>query len=271
MDRRRSRRCSHARCRRPTFRWGRMVCGAPGALGASRLGARPIEGFEVLAREMPHKGGRTFGYRISDGRIDARLHARSLPDRAWPRSGWLRRTIIQRCSSLPRRRTCSCMTRSCSASMSWPPKGASGMPPPSTRWSWAPSAGVQDGRALPSPARPHRSTRSMSSQRDARGPPNVIVAVQDAGAGVVSAMASARPATRHVDAWSSAPAQTGWQPRSRSPAQALRSRSMRAPRAPAAAAAPQELTLPGFTHDVCSTVHPLLAASPFFRDAGLGA
>jgi phytoene dehydrogenase-like protein len=31
----------------------------------------------------------------------------------------------------------------------------------------------------------------------------------------------------------------------------------------------QELTLPGFTHDVCSTVHPLLAASPFFRDAGL--
>jgi phosphoribosyl 1,2-cyclic phosphodiesterase len=30
--------------------------------GISRLG-----GFEVLAREIPHKGGRTFGYRISDG------------------------------------------------------------------------------------------------------------------------------------------------------------------------------------------------------------
>ncbi len=26
------------------------------------------EGFEVLAREIPHKGGRTFGYRVSDGR-----------------------------------------------------------------------------------------------------------------------------------------------------------------------------------------------------------
>ncbi len=26
-----------------------------------------VEGFEVLAREIPHKGGRTFGYRISDG------------------------------------------------------------------------------------------------------------------------------------------------------------------------------------------------------------
>jgi phosphoribosyl 1,2-cyclic phosphodiesterase len=27
-----------------------------------------VEGFKVLAREIPHKGGRTFGYRVSDGR-----------------------------------------------------------------------------------------------------------------------------------------------------------------------------------------------------------
>jgi phosphoribosyl 1,2-cyclic phosphodiesterase len=31
-------------------------------------GPLSVEGFEVLAREIPHKGGRTFGYRISDGR-----------------------------------------------------------------------------------------------------------------------------------------------------------------------------------------------------------
>jgi phosphoribosyl 1,2-cyclic phosphodiesterase len=30
-------------------------------------GEHEIEGFAVLAREIPHKGGRTYGYRISDG------------------------------------------------------------------------------------------------------------------------------------------------------------------------------------------------------------
>jgi phosphoribosyl 1,2-cyclic phosphodiesterase len=30
-------------------------------------GAGELDGFSVLAREIPHKGGRTFGYRVSDG------------------------------------------------------------------------------------------------------------------------------------------------------------------------------------------------------------
>jgi phosphoribosyl 1,2-cyclic phosphodiesterase len=30
-------------------------------------GEHQLEGFTVLAREIPHKGGRTFGYRVSDG------------------------------------------------------------------------------------------------------------------------------------------------------------------------------------------------------------
>ncbi len=30
-------------------------------------GEQTVEGFSVLAREIPHKGGRTFGYRVSDG------------------------------------------------------------------------------------------------------------------------------------------------------------------------------------------------------------
>ena len=31
-----------------------------------------------------------------------------------------------------------------------------------------------------------------------------------------------------------------------------------------------ELTLPGFVHDVCSSVHPMAVASPFFRELSLG-
>jgi phosphoribosyl 1,2-cyclic phosphodiesterase len=32
------------------------------------VGTHTIEGFTVLARQIPHKGGRTMGYRVSDGR-----------------------------------------------------------------------------------------------------------------------------------------------------------------------------------------------------------
>ncbi|MGH9224580.1 MAG: MBL fold metallo-hydrolase [Acidimicrobiales bacterium] len=35
--------------------------------GGLEEGEHEVEGFTVLAREIPHKGGRTFGYRVSDG------------------------------------------------------------------------------------------------------------------------------------------------------------------------------------------------------------
>lgn len=38
---------------------------------------------------------------------------------------------------------------------------------------------------------------------------------------------------------------------------------------PGGGARSAELTLPGFTHDVCSAIHPLAAASPFFRQLEL--
>jgi ribonuclease BN (tRNA processing enzyme) len=36
--------------------------------GGLEEGIHQIAGFEVLAREIPHKGGRAFGYRVSDGK-----------------------------------------------------------------------------------------------------------------------------------------------------------------------------------------------------------
>ncbi len=40
----------------------------PGPSATSTEGTHNLAGFEVLAREIPHPGGRAFGYRVSDGR-----------------------------------------------------------------------------------------------------------------------------------------------------------------------------------------------------------
>ena len=72
--------------------------------GGTRAGHDPgSERFTVLAREIPHKGGRTFGYRVSDGTIGDRLHARPLPDRARARSRRARR-VPRRGAGTGRRR-----------------------------------------------------------------------------------------------------------------------------------------------------------------------
>jgi phosphoribosyl 1,2-cyclic phosphodiesterase len=52
----------------PAFPVGPRQLSGDWSFGSVDEGPQRIEGFEVLAREIPHKGGRTFGYRISDGR-----------------------------------------------------------------------------------------------------------------------------------------------------------------------------------------------------------
>ena len=42
-------------------------------------GSHRIEGFDVVAFDVPHKGGRTYGYRVSDGVVVDRVHPRPLP------------------------------------------------------------------------------------------------------------------------------------------------------------------------------------------------
>ncbi len=46
--------------------WPRQL-GVGWRFDSLKEGEHDIEGFDVLAREIPHKGGRTFGYRVSDG------------------------------------------------------------------------------------------------------------------------------------------------------------------------------------------------------------
>lgn len=51
----------------PHFPIGPTQLGAGWRFAALDEGEHEIEGFSVLAREIPHKGGRAFGYRVSDG------------------------------------------------------------------------------------------------------------------------------------------------------------------------------------------------------------
>jgi phosphoribosyl 1,2-cyclic phosphodiesterase len=45
-------------------------------------GRHSIEGFEVTAREIPHKGGRTFGFRVDDGDVSVAYLPDHAPDAA---------------------------------------------------------------------------------------------------------------------------------------------------------------------------------------------
>jgi phosphoribosyl 1,2-cyclic phosphodiesterase len=58
-----------ARCMSPPSFPIRPAQLGPGwSFAALEPGTTSIEGFTVTAREIPHKGGRTFGYRVDDGR-----------------------------------------------------------------------------------------------------------------------------------------------------------------------------------------------------------
>jgi len=50
----------------PHFPVEPRVLGAGWTFGSVEEGEHTIEGFTVVARDIPHKGGRTFGYRVSD-------------------------------------------------------------------------------------------------------------------------------------------------------------------------------------------------------------
>ncbi len=61
--------------------------GAGWSFSGLEEGAHVVEGFDVLAREIPHKGGRTFGFRVSRRRLLGGLPVRPQPDLGGPRPG----------------------------------------------------------------------------------------------------------------------------------------------------------------------------------------
>ena len=78
-------------------------------------------------------------------------------------------------------------------------------------------------------------------------------------------MSGPAPATARSTRSSSGPARTVSPRPSRWPVPGARSGSTRPPPTAGGGTRTAELTLPGFRHDVCSTILPLTIASPFFR------
>ena len=63
----------------PHFPIGPTELGPGWTFRALTGGARDIEGFRVLAREIPHKGGQTFGFRVDDGRSSVAYFSDHMP------------------------------------------------------------------------------------------------------------------------------------------------------------------------------------------------
>ncbi len=123
------------------------------------------------------------------------------------------------------------------------------------------------GTALPPPTRPHRR-----GARSAGGPPRWRPRGDIRGAGrrdrAVSATGPASWATR-PDAVIVGSGPNGLAAALTLARAGLAVEVFEGAQSAGGGCRTEELTLPGFAHDVCSTVHPLLAASPFFHRAAL--
>ncbi len=225
-------------------------------------GAFEVEGFSVVARDVPHKGGHTVGYRVSDGRASLAY----LPDHCPTAVGtgpedlgeYHEAALELACgvdllihdSHLRAEEVeAEGVFRACGCGVRRSPRRIGGR---------------TTGRAVPSSTRAHgrrsrahrRSILRKGIGRRCRGGrhdgPTVSTSasrradatVVGAGPnGLVAAIMLAR-AGLAVDVYEAAAE-------------------------PGGGCRTAELTLPGFHHDVCSAVHPLLLASPAFHDIDL--
>ena len=223
------------------------------------------EGFSVMAREVPHKGGRTFGYRISDGRSTLTY----IPDH-------------------------------CPTAFGPGPDGLGEYHPVAIELAADTDLLVHDAQLFPAEVAAdaqygHAAADygvALGALAGARSvtmfhhrPDRTDAALDELAArfsGEPGVSVAGRTRDRSVSGWSARPVSAsspdavvvGSGPNGLAAALTLARGGLaveifEGAETPAAAAAPEELTLPGFVHDVCSTVHPLLAASPFFVQEAL--
>ena len=118
-------------------------------------GTFSAEGFTVTALEVPHKGGRTFGYRVSDGHSTMTLRAGPLPD--GPRPGRRRtRRVPRRRDGARRRRRPPRPRRPAAAETRSPLEASFGHAAADYAVGLGRAADARQRRALPPQARPHR-------------------------------------------------------------------------------------------------------------------
>ena len=231
-----------------------------------RAGRRSSRGLHGAGAGDPAQGRATFGYRVSDGQRRSPTCPTTAPPRSAPGpTGW-GEYHAGRARARQRTPTCSCTTRSLLArgarrrSVVRPRRGR-------LRHRARPAGRGARGSCSSTTARTAPTMRSTSWPRR-WSPEAPAVAVAGEGDGAVAAcrpQVQRRRRQTRLDAdrrrLRAERARRRADPRARRPRGAT---SSRARPTPGGGCRTEELTLPGFSHDVCSAVHPLLAASPFF-------
>ncbi len=229
------------------------------------------EGFTVEAREVPHKGGRTYGYRVSDGHSVLTYIPDHCPTVLGPGpeglgeyhpaaldlaagTDLLIHDAFLLAAEVPAEAAFGHAAAEYAAGLGAPRRGAAGRAgPPQAR-----PDRRRAGRARP-PVQRQRSSglRHVRRPGDLRGrrgrdtrpmspaPAADAIVVGSGPNGLAAAITLARAG--------------------------LRVQLIEGADTPGGGCRTAELTLPGFRHDVCSAVHPLAASSPFFTSIDLAA
>ena len=238
--------------------------------GSLPPGPLKAEGFTVEAREVPHKGGRTYGYRVSDGHSVLTYIPDHCPTVLGPGpdglgeyhpaaldlaagTDLLIHDAFLLAAEVPAEAAFGHAAAEYAVGLGggpgrggwrWPTTSPAG---PTTNWTQLAARPGGRGRGRPATGARRSSwppRAGYSSYEPCRARTDAIV-VGSGPNGLAAAITLARAG--------------------------LRVRLIEGADTPGGGCRTAELTLPGFRHDVCSAVHPLAASSPFFTSIDLAA